>query len=105
MDAIIHKVPASGKSKSNCEQSSRLSSSDMTKQNPKTGKEGSCSHINSDCFKKCDDMKYFKVSERRKWALKGEEHLKPDHKCCGSHCGNKSMLWETKPRKRKQCTS
>ena len=99
MDKIINSVSKKGDSGSNdSEQSARLIASNMTKANPKTGTSGSCSHINSDCFKSSDDWNWFKVSKRREYALRGIEHEQPHHKCCGSDCG-KSMLWETKPRK------
>ena len=99
MDKIINSVSKRGDEGSNdSEQSARLIASNMTKANPKTCTSGSCSHINSDCFKSSDDWNWFKVSKRREYALRGIEHEQPHHKCCGSDCG-KSMLWETKPRK------
>ena len=98
MDKIINSVSKRGDEGSNdSEQSARLIASNMTKANPKTGTLGSCSHINSDCFKSSDDWNWFKVSKRREYALRGIEHEQPHHQCCGSDCG-KSMLWETKPR-------
>lgn len=94
MDKIINYVSKKGDLGFNdSKQSSHLITSNMTKANPKTGTSGSCSHINSDCFKSSDDWDWFKVSKRRAWALKGIEHKKTHHKCCGSYCG-KSMLWE-----------